>query len=197
MLEYKSPTTLDMPEIVTELVEHPDPRGPFGAKEVGQGPLLPIMPALANAVYDAVGVRIDEIPITPEKILKPRSRRRPPAKRHASARRVSRTSTGPTRCRSRRPGRGRRMWRQRLASSAPLRPRPESVDMMRLPASAIARRATIDEAAGILAEHGDAMVVAGGTDVLAEHEAAPANADGARGLAWHRGTAGMLPTATV
>jgi 4-hydroxybenzoyl-CoA reductase alpha subunit len=69
MLEYKSPTTLDMPEIFTELVEHPDPRGPFGAKEVGQGPLLPVMPAVANAVYDAVGVRIDEIPITPEKIL--------------------------------------------------------------------------------------------------------------------------------
>ena len=69
MLEYKSPTTLDMPEIFTELVEHPDPRGPFGAKEVGQGPLLPVMPALANAVYDAVGVRIDEVPITPEKIL--------------------------------------------------------------------------------------------------------------------------------
>jgi 4-hydroxybenzoyl-CoA reductase alpha subunit len=70
MLEYKSPTSLDMPEIFTELVEHPDPRGPFGAKEVGQGPLLPIMPAIANAVYDAVGVRIDEIPITPEKVLK-------------------------------------------------------------------------------------------------------------------------------
>jgi 4-hydroxybenzoyl-CoA reductase subunit alpha len=70
MLEYKSPTTLDMPEVFTELVEHPDPRGPFGAKEVGQGPLLPIMPAVANAVYDAVGVRIDEVPITPEKVLK-------------------------------------------------------------------------------------------------------------------------------
>jgi 4-hydroxybenzoyl-CoA reductase subunit alpha len=70
MLEYKSPTTLDMPEVITELVEHPDPRGPFGAKEVGQGPLLPVMPALANAVYDAVGVRIDEVPITPEKIVK-------------------------------------------------------------------------------------------------------------------------------
>jgi 4-hydroxybenzoyl-CoA reductase subunit alpha len=70
MLEYKSPTTLDMPEVITELVEHPDSRGPFGAKEVGQGPLLPVMPALANAVYDAVGVRIDEVPITPEKILK-------------------------------------------------------------------------------------------------------------------------------
>jgi 4-hydroxybenzoyl-CoA reductase subunit alpha len=70
MLEYKSPTALDMPEVFTELVEHPDPRGPFGAKEVGQGPLLPVMPAIANAVYDAVGVRIDEVPITPEKIVK-------------------------------------------------------------------------------------------------------------------------------
>jgi len=67
ILEYKSPTSLDMPEVFTELIEEPDPRGPFGAKEVGQGPLLPIMPAVANAVYDAVGVRIDEIPVTPEK----------------------------------------------------------------------------------------------------------------------------------
>jgi 4-hydroxybenzoyl-CoA reductase subunit alpha len=70
MLEYKSPTSLDMPEIVTDLIEHPDPQGPFGAKEVGQGPLLPIMPAVANAVYDAVGVRVDQIPVTPEKILR-------------------------------------------------------------------------------------------------------------------------------
>jgi CO/xanthine dehydrogenase Mo-binding subunit len=70
MLEYKSPTTLDMPEVFTELVENPDPRGPFGAKEVGQGPLLPVMPAVANAVHDAIGVRIDEVPITPEKIVK-------------------------------------------------------------------------------------------------------------------------------
>ena len=70
ILEYKSPTSLDMPEIITELIEEPDPRGPFGAKEVGQGPLLPIMPAVANAVYDAVGVRIDEIPVTAEKIMK-------------------------------------------------------------------------------------------------------------------------------
>jgi 4-hydroxybenzoyl-CoA reductase subunit alpha len=70
ILEYKSPTSLDMPNVITELIEEPDPRGPFGAKEVGQGPLLPIMPAVANAVYDAVGVRIDEVPITPEKIMK-------------------------------------------------------------------------------------------------------------------------------
>jgi CO/xanthine dehydrogenase Mo-binding subunit len=70
ILEYKSPTSLDMPEVMTELIEEPDPRGPFGAKEVGQGPLLPIMPAVANAVYDAVGGRIDEVPITPEKVMK-------------------------------------------------------------------------------------------------------------------------------
>jgi len=70
MLEYKSPTTLDMPEVVTELIEDPDPNGPFGAKEVGQGPLLPVMPALCNAVFDAVGVRIDEVPVTPEKVMR-------------------------------------------------------------------------------------------------------------------------------
>ena len=70
MLEYKSPTTLEMCDVVTYLIEDPDPLGPFGAKEVGQGPLLPVMPALANAVYDAVGVRVDEVPITPEKVLK-------------------------------------------------------------------------------------------------------------------------------
>ncbi|RME49067.1 MAG: aldehyde oxidase, partial [Deltaproteobacteria bacterium] len=70
MLEYKSPTTHEMCEVTTYLIEDPDPQGPFGAKEVGQGPLLPVMPAVANAVYDAVGVRIDEVPITPEKILR-------------------------------------------------------------------------------------------------------------------------------
>jgi 4-hydroxybenzoyl-CoA reductase subunit alpha len=70
MLEYKSPTSLDMPRVHTIIVEDPDPNGPFGAKEVGQGPLLPIMPAVANAVHDAVGVRIDETPITPEKIVR-------------------------------------------------------------------------------------------------------------------------------
>ncbi|MGZ6126078.1 MAG: xanthine dehydrogenase family protein molybdopterin-binding subunit, partial [Myxococcales bacterium] len=69
MLEYKSPATLDMPEVETILIENPEPNGPFGAKEVGQGPLLPIPPAVANAVYDAVRVRVDEVPITPDKVL--------------------------------------------------------------------------------------------------------------------------------
>ncbi len=70
ILEYKSPTTKEMSEVVTFLIEDPDPNGPFGAKEVGQGPLLPIPPAVANGIFDAVGVRIDEVPATPEKILK-------------------------------------------------------------------------------------------------------------------------------
>jgi 4-hydroxybenzoyl-CoA reductase subunit alpha len=69
MLEYKSPTTMEMCDVRTFLVEDPDPNGPFGAKEVGQGPLLPVMPAVVNAIYDAVGVRIDEVPATPEKVL--------------------------------------------------------------------------------------------------------------------------------
>src|SRR5262249_56650435 len=69
LLEYKSPTTKEMCEVETFLIEDPDRNGPFGAKEVGQGPLLPIPPAVANAIYDAVGVRIDEVPATPEKVL--------------------------------------------------------------------------------------------------------------------------------
>jgi 4-hydroxybenzoyl-CoA reductase alpha subunit len=70
MLEYKSPTTLETPEIHTILVETDDPEGPFGAKEAGQGPLLPVIPAIANAVHHALGIRIDEVPITPDKVLK-------------------------------------------------------------------------------------------------------------------------------
>lgn len=70
ILEYKSPTTLETPEIETMLVETNDPEGPYGAKEAGQGPLLPVVPAVANALYDAIGVRIDEIPITPDKVLR-------------------------------------------------------------------------------------------------------------------------------
>ena len=65
MLEYKSPTFLDMPDVETILIEEPDPNGPYGAKEVGQGPLLPIPPAFVNALHDAVGVRIDRVPVEP------------------------------------------------------------------------------------------------------------------------------------
>ena len=70
LLDYKLPTTLDTPEIETILIEIPDREGPFGGKEAGQGPLNPVIPAIANAVFDAVGVRIDETPITSDKVLK-------------------------------------------------------------------------------------------------------------------------------
>ncbi|MGH2509072.1 MAG: molybdopterin cofactor-binding domain-containing protein, partial [Ktedonobacteraceae bacterium] len=70
LLDYKLATTLDTPEIETILVSHADLEGPFGAKEAGQGPLNPVIPAIANAVYDAIGVRIDSTPITSDKILR-------------------------------------------------------------------------------------------------------------------------------
>ena len=69
LLEYKSPTFLEMPPVESILVETLDPEGPYGAKECGQGPLLPVIPALVNAVYDAIGVRVDEVPVTPAKII--------------------------------------------------------------------------------------------------------------------------------
>jgi 4-hydroxybenzoyl-CoA reductase subunit alpha len=69
MLEYKSPSFLEMPPVTSYLIEEPDPEGPYGAKEVGQGPLLPVPPALANAIHDAVGVRVDQVPIHPHMVL--------------------------------------------------------------------------------------------------------------------------------
>jgi 4-hydroxybenzoyl-CoA reductase subunit alpha len=69
LLDYKIPTALEMPPVETILVESLDPEGPYGAKEVGQGPLLPVIPAVANAIHDALGVQIDEVPITPDKVV--------------------------------------------------------------------------------------------------------------------------------
>ena len=70
LLEYKTPTILDTPDIDTIIVETDDPEGPFGAKEVGQGPLVPVVPAVANAIADAIGVRLNTTPFTPERVLK-------------------------------------------------------------------------------------------------------------------------------
>lgn len=68
LLDYKIPTPLEMPEVECILVESNDAEGPFGAKEAGEGPLLPILPAVVNAVYDAVGVRLYDLPLTPDKV---------------------------------------------------------------------------------------------------------------------------------
>jgi len=70
LLDYKTPTSLDTPPIEAIIVETDDKEGPFGAKEAGQGPLNPVIPAIANAVADAIRARIHSTPITPEKVLK-------------------------------------------------------------------------------------------------------------------------------
>lgn len=68
--DYRMVTSCDVPPIVPVLVEVPHPDGPFGAKGIGEGPTTGIAAAIANAVADAIGVRITDLPITPEKILR-------------------------------------------------------------------------------------------------------------------------------
>jgi len=68
-LDYKMPLARDVPEIVTFIVETDDPEGPYGAKGIGEPGIVPAAPAIANAICDAVGVRITKIPIMPEEIL--------------------------------------------------------------------------------------------------------------------------------
>ena len=67
--DYKVPTAADLPEISTHIVESYDPDSPYGAKEAGEGPIQPAIPAILNAIYDAIGVRFTEMPVTPEKVL--------------------------------------------------------------------------------------------------------------------------------
>jgi len=68
-IDYKIPTTLDTPDIHTNIIETIDPEGPFGAKECGEGALHPVIPAIANAIFDAVGVRVTNLPIKSEDVL--------------------------------------------------------------------------------------------------------------------------------
>lgn len=67
-LDYKIPSALDLPNIETVLVEKPAVEGPFGAKGIGEPPVVPVPAAIANAIYNAVGVRVTSLPITPEKL---------------------------------------------------------------------------------------------------------------------------------
>ena len=68
-LDYRMPTTLDMPMIDTVIIEVPNPRHPFGLRGVGEGPIIPPLAAVANAVYHATGARIRKLPITPGSVL--------------------------------------------------------------------------------------------------------------------------------
>ena len=69
LLEYRSPSALESPEVEPIIVESVDPEGPFGAKECSEGSLAATIPAIANAIYDAVGIRLHESPFTPERVL--------------------------------------------------------------------------------------------------------------------------------
>jgi CO/xanthine dehydrogenase Mo-binding subunit len=68
LLDYRIPTSLDTPALQSLIVESIDPEGPYGAKEAGEGPLHPSIPAIANAIYDAVGVRLDRLPFSPPNV---------------------------------------------------------------------------------------------------------------------------------
>jgi len=67
--DYLIPGIGDTPEIESIAVPSYEPRGPYGAKEVGEGSMVPVLGSIANAIYDAIGVRMTELPITPQKIL--------------------------------------------------------------------------------------------------------------------------------
>tara|TARA_B100000941_G_C28497418_1_gene551841 strand:- start:1213 stop:2232 length:1020 start_codon:yes stop_codon:yes gene_type:complete len=69
LAKYILPTSLDVPKVKTKIVEDPDPLSPLGAKGIGEPAMVPTAPAIMNAIYDAVGVRIKSLPATPEKIL--------------------------------------------------------------------------------------------------------------------------------
>jgi CO/xanthine dehydrogenase Mo-binding subunit len=69
LLEYRSPSAVESPEVEAIIVESIDPEGPFGAKECSEGSLAATIPAIANAIYDAVGIRLREAPFTPERVL--------------------------------------------------------------------------------------------------------------------------------
>ncbi|HUR69736.1 MAG TPA: xanthine dehydrogenase family protein molybdopterin-binding subunit [Candidatus Thermoplasmatota archaeon] len=98
LLDYKIPTPMEMPEVEVIIVESNDAEGPFGAKEAGEGPLLPILPAVVNALYDAVGVRLYDMPMTPDKVYTGMQRNGGARKPDLPAPRVSiRTSSGVSR----------------------------------------------------------------------------------------------------
>ncbi len=67
--EYRIPTALDMPNVKSIIVESNEPNGPYGAKEVGEGAIMPTIPAILNAVYDATGIRVNELPVSSERLF--------------------------------------------------------------------------------------------------------------------------------
>jgi 4-hydroxybenzoyl-CoA reductase subunit alpha len=69
LVDYEIPRAFDVPEIVVLNGSDYEPKGPFGGKEAGECARAAVIPAIANAIYDAVGVRVHRVPITPERLL--------------------------------------------------------------------------------------------------------------------------------
>lgn len=88
-LEYRVPTTIDSPPIETQIVESIDPYGPFGAKEASEGALAGFPPALVNAIGNAIGINIDELPVTPDRVMDALIQRRRQAKLASSMKAAS------------------------------------------------------------------------------------------------------------
>ena len=65
---YQVPTSMDVPDVECHIVEVPDPNGPYGAKGVAEPATIPTTPAILNAIYDAIGIRITHTPATPERV---------------------------------------------------------------------------------------------------------------------------------
>ena len=76
MLDYRVPTIQDSPPIEVGIVESNDPHGPFGAKEAGEGSLAAFLPALTNAIADAIGIRFNDLPVTPDRVFEAIEKRR-------------------------------------------------------------------------------------------------------------------------
>ena len=155
LLDYKIPTSLDTPPIQAIIIETIDTEGPYGAKEAGEGPLNPVVPAIANAVYDAIGVRIDETPITAEKILRALGKLPGRPRSIGSALTASRPRN-PIRSRSSGP----------QATAAEPAGSGDRLTMLRLPRFELLSPATVRDAATMLRDAGTAMIVAGGTDLF-------------------------------
>ena len=85
LLDYRVPTIADSPPIHTHIVESNDPYGPYGAKEAGEGSLSGFIPAVANAIHDAIGIRMQDTPITPDKVFLALEKRARFAKKNTAA----------------------------------------------------------------------------------------------------------------